>query len=35
MWLVGILVVLAVVFLLVMGAEREQYDRRTKQNDHR
>jgi Na+-transporting methylmalonyl-CoA/oxaloacetate decarboxylase gamma subunit len=36
-WLdvLGIIVVFAVVFLLVLGAEREQTDRRTQQNDHR
>jgi hypothetical protein len=31
----GILAVFSVVIMLVVGAEREQTDRRTQQNDHR
>jgi hypothetical protein len=36
-WLtvVGIVVSLAVVFRLVIACEREEYERRTHQNDHR
>jgi hypothetical protein len=31
----GVVAVFTVVFMLVVGAERAQTDRRTKQNDHR
>jgi hypothetical protein len=31
----GVLAVFSVVFLLVLGAEREQTERRIRQNDHR
>jgi hypothetical protein len=36
-WLtvLGIVISLAIVFRLVMMCEREEYDRRTQQNDHR